>query len=95
MKSLIDFFAARSSIPPARLILMAVVAGISNAMILGLLNAGAANAARGEGLGSLLLMFGAAVLVYVYAQPHEERGRRAGRVQRQGERAFRFDDRPA
>jgi cyclic peptide transporter len=68
MKELIAFFAARSFVPPARLAWMAVVAGISNAFILGLLNAGAANAARGGGRGMLLLMFFATGLVYVYAQ---------------------------
>lgn len=68
MKVLIDFFKAGSSVPTSRLALMAGVAGISNALILSILNAGASNAAHNRALGSLMMMFLVTGVVYVYSQ---------------------------
>ena len=50
--------------------LMAAVAGISNAFLLYILNAGAANAVRGDALGWLLLAFLATLLVFILSQRH-------------------------
>lgn len=68
MKVLIDFFRAGSSVATSRLVWMASVAGLTNALILGVLNAGAANAARNGALTSLLVIFLIVSVVYVYAQ---------------------------
>src|SRR5215469_4716831 len=68
MKVLIDFFRAGSSVAMSRLVWMASVAGLSNALILGVLNAGAANAAHDNALTSLLVIFLIVGVIYVYAQ---------------------------
>jgi putative ATP-binding cassette transporter len=68
MNVLIDFFRTRSSFPPSRLVWMAAVAGISNAFLLYVLNAGAANAVHGDALGWLLFAFVATLSVFIFSQ---------------------------
>jgi putative ATP-binding cassette transporter len=68
MKTLLGFFRSGSSVPLARLFLMSGTAAISSTLILGLLNAGAASAAHGDALTTLMVMFLIASVVYILAQ---------------------------
>jgi len=68
MNVLVGFFRTRLSVQPSRFLWMAIVGGISNALLLYVLNTGAALAVRGEALSWLVAIFVAAQIVYVYAQ---------------------------
>src|SRR3954470_6688402 len=70
MKALIDFFKARSSVRLYRLFWIASIAGVSNSLLLYILNAGAASAIHGGALGSLLVLFLTAQVIFVAAQRH-------------------------
>jgi putative ATP-binding cassette transporter len=70
MKTLLKFFRDGSRVPSSRLLLMGGIAGISNALILGVLNAGAANASSGDNLGWLFAIFIIVAMLYVYTQKY-------------------------
>src|SRR5262245_31782970 len=68
MKLIFDFFSSRSAISIPRLILIAVISGISGTLVLGVLNSGAANASRGDALSFLLAVFVLVLGTFVYSQ---------------------------
>jgi putative pyoverdin transport system ATP-binding/permease protein len=70
MLTLIRFLRRETDIGLPRLVVYAAIAGISNALILGILNVSAGAAAKGEASGSMLALFGAACLTYWVTQRH-------------------------
>ena len=68
LATLISFLRERSLLSAPWLIAMALTAGVTNALILGVLNAGAASAVRGGPLDGFALAFVAVTVAYVVAQ---------------------------
>ncbi len=66
--SLTRFLLAEATLSPRRALLAAAVAGLSNALILALINASAEHAEQSESRPLLVVGFGAAMLIYVFAQ---------------------------
>jgi putative ATP-binding cassette transporter len=65
---LLELFQKESTTSPHKLVLMAAIAGISNAAVLGIINAAAAQAAQQTPDFRYVLYFGLAVALYVTAQ---------------------------
>src|SRR5260370_3698356 len=68
MRVLVEFFRTRLSVQPSRFVWMVLVGGISNALLLYVLNTGATLAVRNEALSMLVAVFVVAQIIYVYAQ---------------------------